>query len=161
MGFIWSKPKSPLQTALLDDRRIFLRAGDLLLVPTTDLDIVLNDELWKHVALVISPTRIYSYGQVVEAAAFFEEHESVCVRQLECPRPMGFEQKLVDAVASSMAQSYRVLDEYKEGFEIGYVLFKMGFIHEIEPLHWKPHHFSMGTPYKKIKLDMYSEHLFF
>ena len=157
---MWSKPKSPLQTSLLeDDRPIYLRTGDLLLVPTSDLDIILNDELWKHVALVISSTRIYSYGQVVEAAAFFEEYDSVCVRQLNCPRPMGFEKKFVDGVASSMAQSYRVNDEYKEGFEIGYVLYKMGFVPKIEEL--KAHHFSMGTPYKKITLDMYSEHLFF
>jgi hypothetical protein len=157
---MWSKPKSPLQTSLLEnDRPIYLRTGDLLLVPTSDLDITLNDELWKHVAIVVSSTRIYSYGQVVEATAFFEEYDSVCVRQLNCPRPMGFQKKFVDAVASSMAQSYRVLDEYKEGFEIGYVLYKMGFVPETERL--KAHHFSMGTPYKKIKLDMYSEHLFF
>ena len=157
---MWSKQKSPLQTSLLeDDRPIYLRTGDLLLVPTSDLDITINDELWKHVALVISATRIYSYGQVVEAAAFFEEYDSVCVRQLNCPRPVGFQKKFVDAVASSMAQSYRALEEYKEGFEIGYVLYKMGFMPEIERL--KAHHFSMGTPYNKMKLDMYSEHLFF
>lgn len=160
MGFMWSKQKSPLRTALLEDERpIYLRTGDLLLVPTSDLDITLNDELWKHVALVISATRIYSYGQVVEAAAFFEEYDSVCVRQLNCPRPVGFQKKFVDAVAKSMAQSYRALEEYKEGFEIGYVLYKMGFMPKIERL--KAHHFSMGTPYKKMKLDMYSEHLFF
>lgn len=157
---MWSKSKSPLQTALLeDDQKIFLRSGDLLLVGSTDLDITLNDELWKHVALVISATRIYSYGQIVETKLFFEEYDFICVRQLECPRPLRFQKKLVDAVASSMAQSYRVSAEYKEGFEIGHVLYKMGFMPEIEEL--RPHHFSIGTPYKKLNLNMYSEHLFY
>ena len=158
MGFGWSKQKSPLQTALLKDaRQIFFREGDLLLIPTTDMDITLNDELWKHVALVISPAKIYSYGQVVEASIFFDEYDSICVRQLDCPRPQGFQNKLVEAVASSMAQSYRIPNRYKEGFEIGHVLYKLGFVPEIEEL--RPHHFSIGTPYKKINLSMYSEHL--
>lgn len=160
MGFMWSKSKTSLQTSLLEDKQtVFLKSGDLLLVPTSDLDIMLNDKLWKHVALVISTTQIYSYGQVVKLNTFFEEYESVCVRQLNCPRPPGFEKKLVDAVTNSMAQSYRALEEYKEGFEIGYVLYKMGFVPDIESLRLKAHHFSMGN--KKMKLNMYSEHFFF
>lgn len=151
---MWSKSKSPLTTSLLeDDNNIILKTGDLLLVPTSDLHVTLNDELWQHVALVVSVSKIYSYGQIVSTTSFFEEFDTIYVRQLECHRPTGFEKKLVDAVASSMAQSYRVTDEYKEGFEIGHVLYKMGFIPEIEEL--KPHHFSMTSPFK-IKLKMYS-----
>jgi len=158
MGFMWSKSKSPLTTSLLaDTNQCILRTGDLLLVPSSDLHVTLNDELWQHVALVVSASKIYSYGQIVSSVSFFEEFDTIHVRQLECRRPTGFQKKMVEAVASSMAQSYRVADEYKEGFEIGHVLYKMGFMPEIEEL--KPHHFSMTSPFKKMKLEMYSEHV--
>jgi len=155
MGFRWSKPKSPLKQPLLEDAHpYFLRTGDLLLVATYDLDSF--DNLWTHVALVVSPTKIYSYGQIISTDVFMKEYDCISVRQLNCQRPVGFEKKFVDAVASSMAQSYRVVDEYKEGFEIGHVLYKMGFMQEIEEL--RPCHFSISSEH--ISLDMYSKHLY-
>lgn len=155
MGFRWSKPKSPLKQSLLEDAHpCILRTGDLLLVATYDLDSF--DNLWTHVALVVSPTKIYSYGQIISTDVFMKEYDCISVRQLNCQRPVGFEKKFVDAVASSMAQSYRVVDEYKEGFEIGHVLYKMGFMPEIEEL--RPCHFSISSEH--INLDMYSKHLY-
>ena len=92
MGFIWSKPRGPLEDSLIDDYPVFLRMGDLLLVPTSDLDITLNRDLWKHVALVISSSRLLFNGQLCSLKSFVSEYDGLCARQLGCERPSGFEE---------------------------------------------------------------------
>lgn len=161
MGFIWSKPRNPLQESLITDYPVFLRMGDLLLIPASDLDIALNRELWKNVALVISSSKLLIEGQVCCLKTFISECETVCARQLECARPSGFDKKFVSAIAEAMSLSYTVHDEFKEGFQVAYVLSKLGITakHDIEAL--RPHHFSSDTPFHKIDLRMYTENLYF
>jgi len=160
MGFIWSKP-SPLRESLLPDGpTIMFRMGDLLLVPYGDLEITLNIGPWKHVALFVSQSKIFSHGEIVSANVFLDEHDILCMRQLNCQRPLGFEKNFVNAVAASMSKSYDQAPEYRDGFEIAYVLYLMGFIKEenIHELHAE--HFSNETPYKKLQLDMYSKNIY-
>jgi len=157
MGFIWSKPRGPLEDSLIDDYPVFLRMGDLLLVPTSELDITLNRDLWKHVALVISSSKVFTGGQMLSLERFISKHDCcLTVRQLESARPSGFETRFVSAVADAMAKSYAVRNEYRECFEIGYVLANMGFISEACVRELSPHHFSSETPYRKLDLHMYS-----
>lgn len=160
MGFIWSKP-SPLRESLLPDGpTVLCRIGDLLLVPYSDLEVTLNTEPWKHVALFVSTSKLFLHGQLVSTNLLFDEHDILCMRQLNCERPLGFEKKFVNAVAASMSKSYDQAPEYRDGFEIAYVLYLMGFIKEenIHELH--AGHFSNEMPYKKLQLDMYSENVY-
>lgn len=159
MGFIWSKPRGPLEDSLIDDYPVFLRMGDLLLVPTSDLDITLNRELWKHVALVMSSSKVFTGGQMLSLESFISENDYLFVRQLESVRPSGFETRFVSAVADAMARSYAVRDEYRECFEIAHVFANMGFIDEACIHELRPHHFSSETPYRKLNLHMYSNNV--
>lgn len=159
MGFIWSKPRSPLDESLLQEQPVLLRTGDLLLVPTSLLEITLNQEVWHSVAIVLSGSKVYAKGQILPLREFIQKHENTCVRQLNCQRPAGFETQFVKGVADSMALSYKIEPEFKDGFRIGYVLAHMRFISDKAIERLKPQHFSSATPFKKLDLYMYSENI--
>lgn len=159
MGFIWSKPRGPLEDSLIDDYPVFLRMGDLLLVPTSDLDITLNRDLWKHVALVISSSRLLFNGQLCSLKTFVSEYDGLCVRQLGCERPSGFEERFVAAVAEAMSLSYKVADDCKEGFQVAFVLHALALMDKTNFETLKPHHFSSESPYNRLDLSMYSKNI--
>ena len=105
----------------------------------------------------------YSGGEIMTEIAcdiFLKNNPILCVRKLDCPRPSGFQKKMIEAIATSMSKSYQITPEYKEGFLIGFVLYKMGFIDESVISKLYPYHFSSETPFKKLKLDMYSKNIY-
>lgn len=146
MGFLWSKPSGPLTDALIQERPVFLRMGDLVLVSASDMDIALHAELWSHVGLVLTSEHIFCRGQVLSLRAFLAEHDEIVVRTLECMRQSDFETRFHAAVSESLQSS--------RGCHIGYVLAKLGFIHDDAPETLRPAHFSGKS--RRLNLHMYT-----
>jgi len=146
MGFLWSKPSGPLTDALIVERPVFLRMGDLVLVSASDMDVALHAEPWSHVGLVLSSEHIFCSGQVLSLRAFLAEHDEIVVRTLECTRPPEFETRFAAAVSESLQAS--------DGSYIGYVLAKLGFIHDDAPETLRPAHFSGNN--RRLNLHMYN-----
>jgi len=160
MGFIWSKPRGTLDDSLITEYPVLVRVGDLLLVPTNDTDITLNDRLWKHVGVVAAPDKVFCDGRFVDVNEFLASHVSVVVRQLHCARPYGFEQRFLVAAYDSLTHSIDKAPEHRAAFEIGYVLAAMGFIHWEDVPMVRAYHFSAETPFRRLNLHMYSKHFF-
>jgi len=144
MGFFWSKPQNPLKESLLPTGpAIVLNIGDLILIPSSDLEIVLNNDVWQDVAIALSPSLIW-YNKKSEDVLL---HPCICVRQLNCIRPPGFNQKIEKAIRNSE--------------NIADTLFKMGFIDDVDDVeNITPQHFSSNSPYTRIQLPMYSKNIF-
>tara|TARA_B100001059_G_C17586498_1_gene452492 strand:- start:237 stop:701 length:465 start_codon:yes stop_codon:yes gene_type:complete len=146
MGFLWSKPSGPLTDALIVERPVFLRMGDLVLVSASDMDVALHAEPWKHVGLVLSSEHIFCRGQMLPLRAFLAEHGEMYLRALECARPSDFETRLTTAVSQAMRAA--------DGSDIGYVLAEMGFIEDNASDTLRPEHFSVTS--RRLNLQMYA-----
>lgn len=160
MGFVWSKPRGTLDDSLITEYPVLVRVGDLLLVPTTDMDIALNDRLWKHVGVVAAPGKVFCDGEFTDVRVFLASHASVVVRQLHCARPFGFEQRFLVAACDSLTHSMNAEPEHRTACEVGYVLAAMGFIDWAHVPTLKAYHFSAETPFRRLDLHMYSKHFF-
>lgn len=165
MGFFFSKPNSELTESLIKPNHdVILKMGDLLLIPSSDIDISLDSEPWQHIALVVSNTHVYSFGQLLPIPQFVNQFEVICVRQLHCKRPTWFEKKFKATVQASINDNTAIDEKHQESFDIANVLVGMDII--IQPnianiAKLRPYHFSAHTPFKKLDLNKYSEHLFF
>jgi len=145
MGFFWSKPENPLKESLLPTGpAIVLNIGDIILIPSSDLEIVLNNDVWQDVAIALSPSLIWYNKKSIPTDVLLHSYEEICIRQLNCIRPPGFNQKFQKAIRNSE--------------NITDILFKMGFIDDVENI--TPQHFSSNSPYTRIPLSMYSKNIF-
>ena len=64
MGFVWSKPTNPLKESLLPGGpTVALNTGDIILIPNSDLEIVLNNDIWKGVGIALSPFNDWYDGE--------------------------------------------------------------------------------------------------
>ena len=77
MGFIWSQPESPLKASLLEEEpELILHTGDILLVPTSDIEIVLNCDPWIKVAVVVRKDKMmfaFCNGQYENISFFLQQ----------------------------------------------------------------------------------------
>lgn len=145
MGFFWSKPEKSLKESLLPTGpAIILTIGDIILIPSSDLDIVLNNDVWQDVAIALSPALIWYNNKSISTDVLLRLYDEICIRQLNCTRPSGFNQKFEKAIRTSE--------------NVADTLFKMGFIDDVENI--TPQHFSSNSPYARIQLPMYSKNIF-
>ena len=61
MGFVWSKPTNPLKES--PRRTVAPNTGDIILIPNSDLEIVLNNDIWKGVGIALSPFNDWYDGE--------------------------------------------------------------------------------------------------
>lgn len=145
MGFLWSKPKNLLSESLLPHGSVILiNTGDIILIPATDLEIVLNSNVWQGVAIALSPTAIWYNKKITPTNVFLRSHQELCIRQLHCTRPPGFKEKFEQAIRFAE----NIVD----------ILLEMGFIDDVENI--TPQHFSSNSPYTSVQLPMYSENMY-
>lgn len=144
MGFIWSKPVNPLKESLLPGGpTVALNTGDIILIPNSDLEIVLNNDIWKGVGIALSPVNVWYDGDCFSFNALLNAHEAICLRQLNCRRPSEFNQRFVQAIRSET--------------NVAKMLVKMGLLASEENV--TPQHFSSESPYG-VHLPMYSNNVF-
>tara|TARA_B110000285_G_scaffold8687_2_gene8860 strand:- start:133 stop:573 length:441 start_codon:yes stop_codon:yes gene_type:complete len=145
MGFFWFKPENTLKEPLLPTGpAIVLNIGDIILIPSSDLEIVLNNDRWKDVAIALSPSLIWYNNKSIPTNVLLHSYEEICIRQLNCTRPPGFNQKFEKAIRTSK--------------NVADTLLRMGFIDDGE--NRTPQHFSSNSPYTRIQLPMYSKNIF-
>jgi len=145
MGFLWSKHENLLKESLLPTGpSMLLNVGDIILIPSSDLEIVLNNDVWQDVAIALSPSLIWYNNKSIPTDVLLHSYEEICIRQLNCIRPPGFNQKFQKAIR----MSENVAD----------TLLTMGFIDDVENI--TPQHFSSNSPYTRIQLPMYSKNIF-
>ena len=172
MGFLWSQPELDLReerqlhdSLLESEPELIFRSGDLLLVPSTDLEITLNGEPWSHVAIIVIKNQkimAFTNGVYEDVRDFVENHTKCTCRPLQCIREMGFDRRILDAserAANILLERTHMRIDYREGFCVGTLLGIMGLA-DLEGLaqgRLRPHHFSSDTPFNRLKLHEYTQ----
>lgn len=150
MGFIWSQPESPLKTSLLDEEpELLLRTGDILLVPTSDMELVLDGEPWMKVAVVVYKDRqVFAFcnGQIENISIFLVKYPYTVCRPLMCIREMGFDRRVLHATERTitvLSKRPKMNPLFREGFCVGTFLAIMGLAEwkglvqgKLRPLHF-------------------------
>lgn len=169
MGFFWSQPAyspdSSLHTSLLDEEpELIFQSGDLLLVASNEMQIVLLEEPWSHVAVVVKKeNKVYAFSNGVYEPIhqYLYRHGRVACRPLQCARDMGFDNRVRDAAdrAAEMLLMRTDIDiSFREGHCVGLVLAILGLVDLVGlakgPV--TPMHFCGGTPFPRLKLFEYS-----
>ena len=163
---MWSSPENPLKESLIDHSPThILRSTDLLLVPSSELEIVMGGEIWSHVGLVVyrgAEKMVFVDGVFVPLQQWLYRYDGVIVRHCHCVRPMGFD-KRVFLVAERIAGTMLTGDieiQFREGYCVGEVLGKLGLasVSGVARSNIRPHHFSYGTAFTRLELVHYSEH---
>jgi len=167
---MFSKSESPLRESLLkkSSEALITRTGDLILVPSSDLCVTLNDDLWQHVGLVIHSAgrHVFIDGQLIEFERFIDEYrsdEGLYIRQLD--RPVFLDKQVLEWTrqVSVIMNELDLEPEFYEGFAVGALLVKLKCCLE-EEVHrgrLRPHHFSSETPFKRLQIRHYSDNIYF
>lgn len=174
MGFLFSKNESPLCESLLENdpqQTTITRTGDLILVPSSDLYVTLNDDPWQHVGVIIIFERkrhVFIDGQFMDFDIFLDEYgsdEGFYVRQLDCPRPIFFDKQVFKWArkVSVLVTELNMETEFYEGFAAGALLAKMNccLAEEVHRGRLRPYHFSSETAFKRLQICHYSKNIFF
>lgn len=167
MGFMWSKPESPLKANLLDEEpELILRTGDIMLVPTPELDVFLDAEQWSKVGIVVhneNKVFVFCDGKMQEVFQFLIQFPDTVCRPLTCIREMGFDRRVMKAVERTtniLLKRPRMNPMFREGFCVGTFLGIMALVD------WKvlvkgklrPSHFSVEN--NTLQLHEYSTEQF-
>jgi hypothetical protein len=171
MGFLFSKYPSPLRESLLHscETTIITRPGDLILVPSSELYITLNDDIWQHVGIVVQYSgtqHVFVDGLFVNFKTFIEKHDSdqgLYLRQLDCVRPSFFNKQLVEWAQELSNLDLEMDARFYEGYAVGFLLAKMKCClqNEVKRGGLLPYHFSSGTPFKRLQIRNYSDNIHF
>jgi hypothetical protein len=164
MGFFWSKPTVMSESLIDKDQDLIFRTADILLVSATDLEIILNTDIWSHVAIIVAKHGIlmaFTDGEFVPVDDWIYRHATVVVRYCEHVRPLGFDHQVLEAAnrTSEVLIRNEMNIEEREGFCVGSILDSLGFI-STEGLARgpvKPDHFSSGTPFDRLQITGYSD----
>lgn len=157
MGFIWSQPESPLKASLLEEEpELILHTGDILLVPTSDIEIVLNCDPWIKVAVVVRKDKMmfaFCNGQYENISFFLQQYPYTVCRPLTCIREIGFDRRVLRAAERtidilSKKRSF-TSPLFREGFCVGTLFSIMGLVELQENL--KPLHFSVESSQLELK----------
>jgi hypothetical protein len=163
MGFFWAKPETSLQKSLLEEEpELILRAGDLLFIAASELEITMDVDCWIHVAIVVHHNKkVYAFmnGALENVYSFITRHQLVVCRALQCIRPMGFDSKVYDAYERTTAmlkKRKQIKMKYQEGFCIGSMLGILDLVDlkQIAPGKLKPCHFAIEST--RLDLKEYS-----
>lgn len=162
MGFLWSKLETPLNQSLIANKSDdIIRSLDIILVPYSDMEIVLDSEIWKMVGIVIYKDTVpwvLLNGQFYEMATFIKNHTQLFIRHCHCIRPMGFKRQVLSAAKRTVEIIQgRDLDEIGMGFCVGSVLGIIGLLDNLPSGKIKPHHFSSESPFNRLQLKDYSK----
>ena len=85
---------------------MILRTGDILLVPTSNMELVLDGEPWIKVAVVVHKDgKVFAFcnGQIEQISNFLIKNPYSVCRPLICIREMGFDRRVLRAVERTMA----------------------------------------------------------
>ena len=166
MGFIWSSPVSPLKESLLDTTpESLLRTGDILLVYASEFEITLNTEIWSHVGIIVQtePLQVFCNGEFVYINDWLARYDKVVARHCHAIRPTGFDARIMNAAnkTADILLKNEIDIQYKEGYCVGNVLGLIGLVEKDELYDGglKPSHFSVHSPYERLTLKDYSEHM--
>ena len=172
MGFIFSKP-NPLKEGLLEDTQeeIITKTGDILLIPTNELAVTLNDDPWQHVGIVIHVGQypyVFIGGNLFYLNDFLKEYrhdDGIFIRQLDCHRPQHLDKTVYEYAQqiSLIMKRMNIEEQYREGFVVGALLAKLNFCSsdEIQKGAIRPLHFSSETPFRRLQIRNYSENMYF
>lgn len=164
MGFFWSKPTTCRSESLIDkDQEHIFRTADILLVSASDLEIILNAEIWSHVAIIVAKHGMlmaFTDGEFVPVDDWIYRHATVVVRHCEHIRPMGFDRQVLEAAnrTDKVLLRNEMNIEEREGFCVSSILDSLGFI-STEGLARgpvKPDHFSSASPFDRLQITGYS-----
>jgi len=169
MGFFWSQPTSyiepSLHTSLLDEEpELIFRSGDLLLVASDDLQIMMNEEPWSHVAIVVvQKNEVYAFtnGHYEPIGEYIYRHSRVFCRPLHCIRHSNFDKDVLDAskrARSMLLEKTNISIDEREGFCIGKTLAILGLVDlfGLSQGPVRPMHFSCDTVFKRLELVHYN-----
>lgn len=146
MGFSWSKTNNPLIEKLLTiNTQIIINTGDILLVQASDIEIVLNINIWHSIGIVLTQSLVWYEQQIITFQQFLELDRDVYIRQLHCRRPIGFNRRF----ERIMKMENNVIN----------TLINMGFVTDTNIVDIQPHHYSSDYPYKRLHLPMYSDNI--
>lgn len=145
MGSFFSISKRPLQEQLLTQYASIL-SGDLLLVPSTELEVTLNSEMWAHVGMIVrigDKYQVYHGGIFDGIDEYVSRHPSIQLRQLKAD--IGQENIYKFAHQSAETMMTTTVDQCDcEGYAIAIVLQLMGLIDTKRLVGIRPYHFAVS-----------------
>lgn len=145
MGSFFSKTPRPLQEQLLTQYASIL-SGDLLLVPSTELEVALNSEMWAHVGMIVrigDKYQVYHGGIFEDIDEYVSRHPSIQLRQLKTD--IGQETIYQFAQQSAETMMTTTVDQCdREGYAIAIVLQLMGLIGTKRLVGIRPYHFAVS-----------------
>jgi len=167
MGFIWSQPESPLKASLLEEEpELILRTGDILLVPTSDIEIVMDCDPWIKVAVIVhTGEKVFAFcnGRFENIAKFLVKYPYSVCRPLSCIREIGFDRRVLRAAERTVAilsKRKNMNPLFREGFCAGTLLGIMGLVEWNGLVQGKlrPSHFSVEC--RRLELKEHSSEQF-